>query len=58
VADPLDRETARPLPTLGSVEPLYEQAQAGHRRVLGDDDPGTFTSMNNLAKVRHLLGQP
>ena len=35
---------------------LTEQTLAGYRRVLGEDHPYTFTSMNNLATTRGDLG--
>jgi tetratricopeptide (TPR) repeat protein len=35
---------------------LHEQALAGRRRVLGNDQPNTLNSMNNLAVDRRALG--
>ncbi|WP_244940684.1 tetratricopeptide repeat protein [Actinoplanes teichomyceticus] len=43
-------------PGPGPGGPLYEQALAGCRRVLGDDHPDTLASVNNLAGTFRAVG--
>ena len=49
-------EVARIMGKLTEAEPYHREALEGFRRVLGDDDPGTLNSMNDLAATLRAQG--